>query len=298
VASPRLAPVNEADVAGILGSPIVDRRRVIGGYTAAERWVVRLADSRSVFLKAAVNDLTAMWLRKEYRLYADLRAPFMAELLGWIDEDGRPILALEDLSACGWPPPWSDARVSAVLQTMEQLAATPPPGWLSPSADARWIADGWARVADDPSPLLGTGAVTAAWLDEALPALLEVSGPQVIAGDRLCHFDVRSDNLCFRDDGSAVLVDWNVAEVGNPRLDVAFWLPSLALEGGPAPESVLPDAAPEAAVVAGFFASRCGLPPIPDAPGVRGIQRQQLSQALPWACRTLGLPLPDRSNPS
>ena len=101
------------------------------------------------------------------------------------------------------------------------------------------IADGWARVAEDPGPLLSTGIVSSSWLDEALPTLLEVAGPAVIAGDQLCHFDVRSDNMCFRADGSAVLVDWNLAEIGNARLDVAFWLPSLALEGGPAPESVL-----------------------------------------------------------
>jgi hypothetical protein len=134
--------------------------------------------------------------------------------------------------------------------------------------------------------------VTSAWLEEALPALLEVAGPAVVAGDRLCHFDVRSDNICFREDGSAVLIDWNFAEIGNARLDMAFWLPSLALEGGPPPETILTDAAPEAAVVAGFFASRCGEPPIPDAPGVRELQRRQLTQALPWACRAVGLPVP------
>jgi hypothetical protein len=285
-------PVNEAAVAEVLGAPIVARRRATGGYTPAERWVVDLADGRSAFVKAAVNDLTAMWLRKEYRMYADLRAPFMAELLGWADEDGLPILALEDLSGCAWPPPWSEERIGAVLAALEQVTATPPPSWLTQSSEAGWIADGWARVAADPAPLLGTGAVSSAWLDEALPVLLQVAGPEVIAGDQLCHFDVRSDNLCFRADGSAVLVDWNLAEIGSAKLDVAFWLPSLALEGGPPPESVLPDAAAEAAVVAGFFASRCGLPVIPDAPTVRDFQKRQLTTALPWACRALGLPIP------
>ena len=284
--------MNEALVAELLGSAVVDRRPAIGGYTPAERWVVELADGRSAFVKAAVNDLTALWLRKEYRMYAELRAPFMAELLGWTDEDGMPILILEDLSGCAWPPPWSENRIDAVLATLQQVAATPPPAWLARSSEAAWIADGWARVAADPAPLLATGAVSSAWLDMALPMLLEVAGPEVIAGDQLCHFDVRSDNVCFRTDGSAVLVDWNLAEIGNARLDVAFWLPSLALEGGPPPESVLPDAAPEAAVVAGFFASRCGLPVIPDAPTVRDFQRRQLTTALPWACRALGLPAP------
>jgi hypothetical protein len=279
-------------VAELLESPVVDRRRAAGGYTPAERWVVQLADGRSPFVKAAVNDLTALWLRKEYRMYSALRAPFMAELLGWADEDGLPMLLLEDLSDCAWPPPWSDARIGSALAMLEQVAATPPPTWLRRSSEADWIADGWARVAEDPAPLLSTGIVSSSWLDRALSVLLDVSRPEVIAGDQLCHFDVRSDNMCFRADGSAVLVDWNLAEIGSARLDVAFWLPSLTLEGGPSPESVLPDAAPEAAVVAGFFAARCGLPQIPDAPGVRDFQKRQLGQALPWACRSLGLPLP------
>ena len=255
--------MNEGRVGELLGSPVVDRRVATGGYTPAERWVVRLADGRSAFVKVGVTELTAEWLRKEYRMYSDLRAPFMAELLGWADEDDAPILILEDLSVCAWPPPWTDGRVESVLATLAQVAATRPPAWLTPSSDVGWIADGWSRVAQDPAPLISTGIVTNAWLDRALPALLAAAGPSVMAGEELCHLDVRSDNLCFRADGSAVLVDWNYAEIGNARLDVAFWLPSLLLEGGPAPGSVLPDAAPEAAVVTGYFASHCGLPPIP-----------------------------------
>ncbi len=222
-------------------------------------------------------------------MYADLHAPFMAEPLGWADEDDLPMLVLEDLSACAWPPPWSEERIESALAMLDLVAATPPPGWLPASSDLRWIADGWSRVADDPAPLLSTGIVAAAWLDAALPALLAVAGPSVIDGDQLCHFDVRSDNMCFREDGSAVLVDWNLAEVGNARLDVAFWLPSLLLEGGPEPETILPDAVPEAAVVAGFFASRCGLPDIPDAPRVREFQKRQLTASLPWVSRMLDL---------
>jgi len=284
--------VNEARVADVLGSAVVDRTPAAGGYTPAERWVVRLADGRSAFVKVGVTELTALWLRKEYRMYAELKAPYMADLLGWVDEDATPMLILEDLSGCVWPPPWADGRVDSVLATLAQVAATPSPAWLTRSSEAHWIADGWARVADDPAPLLSTGFVSASWLEHALPELLSAGNPSVIAGDQLCHFDVRSDNLCFRADGSAVLVDWNLAETGNARLDIAFWLPSLLLEGGPPPESVLPDAAPEAAVVAGFFASRCGLPNIPEAPGVRDVQKRQLTATLPWICLELGLPMP------
>jgi len=86
-----------------------------------------------------------------------------------------------------------------------------------------------------------------------------------------------------------VLVDWNLACVGNGLFDVAFWLPSLRLEGGPEPWEVLPHAGALAAAVAGFFASRAGLPPPIGAPTVREFQRRQLEVALPWAARELGL---------
>ena len=51
-----------------------------------------------------------------------------------------------------------------------------------------------------------------------------------------------------------VLIDWNFACVGNPVSDVAFWLPSLHAEEGPAPDEILPDGAAElAALIAGYF---------------------------------------------
>ena len=103
------------------------------------------------------------------------------------------------------------------------------------------------------------------------------------------HCDVRSDNLCLRN-GRAILVDWNHTRVGNPAFDVAFWLPSLVLEGGPLPDRFGVDEF--APVVAGFFAARAGLPPPKGAPEVRGFQLAQLEVALPWACRALGLPQP------
>lgn len=69
--------------------------------------------------------------------------------------------------------------------------------------------------------------------------------------------------------------------LSNPRLDLGFWLPSLAYEGGTEPEKILPDAPEVAGRVGGRFASRAGLPRIIDAPRVRAVQRRQLGTALP-----------------
>jgi aminoglycoside phosphotransferase (APT) family kinase protein len=116
-----------------------------------------------------------------------------------------------------------------------------------------------------------------------------VDGKQVLHGEALTHTDVRSDNLCFLGE-RVVLIDWNWTCRGNPLADLAFWLPSLEIEGGPAPETILAEGAPFAALISGYLAARAGLPIIPDAPLVRKVQLEQLKSALPWAVRALSLP--------
>lgn len=146
----------------------------------------------------------------------------------------------------------------------------------------------WERVAADPRPFLALGMVSEGWLAEALPLLIEYEGRCSTEGESLTHGDLRSDNICLGA-GRVIFVDWNLASLSNARLDLGFWLPSLAYEGGPEPEQILPDAPEVAAWVAGFFAARAGLPPVPGSPGVRVVQQRQLSTALPWVVRALGL---------
>ena len=279
----------------LLGGPVVEWRKADGGYTPAERWVVQMADGRSAFVKAAVDDLTAGWLSAEERIYDALRAPFQPALLGW-DDGPRPILILEDLSAAAWPPPWDDKRVEAVRSALKRIAATPAPSWVPRLAESAMDLHGWQGVAEDPQPFLALGLASAAWLTAALPDLIGASEAFMADGSHLLHLDVRSDNICLRD-RQALLVDWNHAAVGNARLDIALWLPSLADEGGPPPHAVLPDAGPEAAIVSGYFAARAGRAEIPTAPRVRSAQLAQLRQALPWASRELGLPAPAEGSP-
>jgi hypothetical protein len=124
--------------------------------------------------------------------------------------------------------------------------------------------------------------------------LIEAEQACSTEGDAVTHWDIRSDNMAFTGDGLK-LVDWSEACLSNPDPDVGFWLPSLSFEGGPPPETILPHAPEVAAWVSGFFAARAGLPDIPDAPFVRRVQREQLSTALPWAQRALGLPPLDRA---
>ena len=274
------------------GRPPEHWRRTTGGYTPASRWAVTFSDGASAFVKGATTPATAQWLGFERAFYETVRASFVAAMLGWDDAGPWPVLVLEDLSNAAWPPPWDNARVAAVLETLGAVARTAGPPGLPPLIGrAPKMFRGWDEVASDPAPFLSLGLCSTAWLDEALPRLAASQQMELCEGAGLVHFDVRSDNLCFAE-GRTVLVDWNLPCIGNPLFDVAFWLPSLEFEGGPAPEEVSEEASSFAGMVAGYFAANAGKPLIPDAPFVRRVQREQLSTALPWAARSLGLPPP------
>jgi hypothetical protein len=210
----------------------------------------------------------------------------MPRLLGY-DEDDPPLLVLEDLSAARWPPPWDRQSIAAVRRTLELVWSTAAPEWIRPIEDeAIELVGGWAEIERDPVPFLSLGVRADTWLDKWLPRLRDAAETAPVGGDALLHLDVRSDNLCLTERG-AVLVDWNFVHRGNPNLDLAGWASSLHLEGGPAPHDLVPDAGGLAAVMAGFFGARAGLPPPLTAPTVREFQRAQLEVALAWAEREL-----------
>jgi hypothetical protein len=258
-----------------------------GGYSTADRFAVTLADGRRVFVKSAEASNMADWLRREHEVYASLSGSFIPALEGWDDDGIRPLLAIEDLSDADWTPRWDPVRVEAVLAAVHELGEAAPPPNTKPARET--FPDLWRRwrmVESDPGPFLSIGLRDQAWLERALPAILAAAESAPVDGDRVCHLDVRSDNLCFRD-GRAVLVDWNWTSVANPALDIAAWLPSLRVEGGPPPWEVLNDAGPLAAFVAGVWAAVAGLPPPETAPMVREMQRRQLAVALDWIDRDL-----------
>lgn len=279
----------EALVGAVAGWEPID-----GGHSGASRYHVELTSGRSVFVKQDRTPWTSDAVRREAAMYERLQRPFMPEFIA-SDLDDPPLIVLEDLTGAEWPPPWTPDTIDRVLATLEDVAATRPPDHLEQIADVReLLMRGWRTVSKDPEPFLSLGLCTKAWLDEALPVLLEAEDKVDLDGNALTHLDVRSDNICFACERT-VLVDWSGACVAHPKTDLAKWLPSLHAEGGPRPDDLLPDPPRGAvAVLAGFWASVAGLGDIPDAPKVRAVQRRQLAVALPWAARTLGLPEPQR----
>ena len=241
------------------------------------------------FVKLGTTELTAGWFRREHENYLSLSGPFLPRLLGFSDDGIVPVLAIEDLSEATWPPPWDDEKIAQVLDACALIHAHPIPSHVAALTDE--YRDDWDRVASDPQPFLALGLCSAAWLERAVPVLSAAAWASPIRGSALLHLDIRSDNLCFRN-GRAVIIDWDGPMVGNPDLDIAVWLPSLAAEGGPQPETILPAAPELAAWTAGYFCARAGLAPITEAPHVRPLQLAQARTSLPWAARALGLPVP------
>ena len=275
--------------------PVAWRPIEAHGAPSTRRSLVDLPDGSAAFVKIAAFDYVAEWFRDERVAYDAFEgAPFLPRLLGWDDDGVAPLLALEDLSAARWPPPWDRASVDAVIATLDQVHATTPRAPLPTAEERQFGLDSWPDLIEDPAPFLSTGLCSPAWLEQHLPTLAAASAAARIDGTASLHFDVRSDNLCFRG-GRAIFVDWNHACIGNHLLDTAAFLPSLQVEGGPPPQEVLADedGLPElAALLAGYFCARAGLPEIPQAPHVRRLQREQAGTSLPWAARLLDLPRP------
>ena len=258
-----------------------------GGYSTADRYRVTLDDGRTVFVKSSEAPNLAGWIRREHEVYQALDGSYIPQLVGFDDDGVRPVLVLEDLSDAEWSWTWTTERVDAVLRAFDELAASEPPPRTADVRDT--FAELWGRwqiVADDPAPFLSTGLRDAAWLERALPEILDAVDRAPIAGDDVCHLDVRSDNMCFVGD-RVVLVDWNWTSLANTHADRAAWLPSLFVEGGPAPWDVLSDAGELAAWIGGVWAAVVGTPPPATAPNVRALQERQLAVTLDWIDRDL-----------
>ena len=169
-----------ARIGELTGRRPIRFRRAAGGYTAAERWVVDLEGGAGAFAKIGVDQSTAGWLRQEHRAYAALDGDFMPELLGW-DDGERPLLLLEDLSGCFWPPPWDAGKVDRVLEAVARLRAADH-RHLSPlDSAASGLAGCWQTVAEEPAEFLSLGLATGRWLRDSAPVLAAAAGR---SGDR------------------------------------------------------------------------------------------------------------------
>src|SRR5437870_5017777 len=159
-------------VARCPGQRLLRWRPVSRGYSPALRLIVSCADGTSVFVKAATDTRTAAWLRTEYGVYSQVHGGFLPTMRAWVDDPCAPILVLEDLSGAVWQTPWTTSRITRVLDTLRQVAATPAPAWLPRLEERRSSLSGWAQVMREPEPFLQVGLCSAAWLSNSINALV------------------------------------------------------------------------------------------------------------------------------
>jgi Phosphotransferase enzyme family len=281
-----------AEVERLLGGQVTAAVTQPGGFSPGVAARLQLSNGERAFVKAVgdINPESPGIHRAEAAITAALPARTPAPgLLGFIDADGWVILLLEDIAgrlpAPGWPPAELDRVLDAMTALSESLTPAPI---AAPPAATRYgdLGRGWRA-------LLAAGTASP-WAARNLErcAALEAGWDDAVRGNCLAHGDVRADNILLTAD-RVIFVDWPWACLAPPWFDLVTMLPSLVLDGGPEPETVLArhplrrSADPEAvtvvaAALAGFFLWQGGQPDPPGLPTLRAFQRAQAEVALRW----------------
>ena len=290
--------------AGVGGGVPRSVRDLAGGFSPGATSVLDCPGG-AIFVKAVgagLNPESPGFHRREAVVSAALpQAPVFPRVLGVYDDGDWVALAFEAIE--GRPPahPWEPRQLEAAVHALDALhdALTPNPVPDAPAAADRLqsLFGGWAELAALDRPPEGLSAWSARHLDRL--AGLESGWRDAVAGSTLLHCDVRSDNLLVTDGGGVVFVDWPHACVGVPVLDLVAWAPSVALEGGPAPEGLLGlsahGSAADPGVVAvlvaafaGFLVAHSLRPAPPGLPTLRAFQGAQGAVAVEWLERLTG----------
>ena len=278
-----------------------------GGFSPGVASRLQLEDGRRAFVKAVHpgrNPISPRVHRREAAIVAALPAAAPVPTLLWVlDEgpDGWVVLAFEDVEGRQPVVPWQLDELDRVLIAMADLAEalTPSPVPRSLVGDAAdiWDAadDGWA------SAIRGTAHELDDWSRRHLEGLvgLEASVADAVRGTTLLHLDIRADNLLLTPEGDVRVVDWPHARIGQPWVDLVWFAPSVAMQGGPDPATLLErypparDADPEAidsviAAVAGYFTIEALRPDPPGLPTLRAFQDAQGAVARRWLAERRG----------
>jgi hypothetical protein len=285
------------EIEATLGSAVVEAIGQKGGYGPSLAARCGLADGRRVFIKSvspAQNPDTPEMMRRERYIAGCLPAGAPAPAMLHAFDDGEWItLVFEEVPGTLPATPWDADELDRVASAVRALGDLEPCGPL-PTVAERYGAmfTGWRTLVAEAGD-----APMDAWCRDRLDELAaaEARWEQATVGDGLIHGDVRSDNVLLTDDGRVVFVDWTSTCTGAPWFEVLAMLPSVELEHGGPPESVLarvglgdldPDRVmPVVAALAGYFVERGRLPDPPGLPTLRPFQRAQGEVTLAWLRR-------------
>lgn len=285
-------------VESALGSSVVAETSAAGGFSPGLASRLTLTSGERVFVKAmgeTPSPIGPQILRREARVLSALgRSAPVPQLEHVIESDDWVALVLEDVEGRSPRQPWDQAELGQVLSAMTALAATLTPASVpAPSAAEHWQDDfsGWRQLAaGDRSAVAGLSPWAGDQID--LLARWESSWTLAAQGQTLLHGDVRADNVLLTA-GGVVFVDWPWACIGAPWVDLVLMLPSVAMQGGGDPETIVathpltravePDAITSVlAAVTGFFIFGSLQPPPPGLPRLRAFQRAQGVVGLKW----------------
>jgi hypothetical protein len=290
-----LPPGVRSALLDLLGSPVVTATTQPKGFSPGLAARLVLEDGRRVFVKAVSQDAnpdTPDIHRREARVLAELPASAPVPRLLWTyDAGGWVALCLEDIDGRHPFEPWTAADLDLVIAALTRMSAalTPSPVAVAETAP-EWFEssiNGWQIALRRGEDRLDS------WSTMNLPRLaeLEARAPGAAAGETLLHCDVRADNLLIAGE-RVYFVDWPWARTGAWWIDVIGMAPSVAMQGGPAPEDLIrrldmkgvSAEAIDAVVcsIAGYFVVRALEPPPPGIPTVRAFQAAQGRIAVEW----------------
>ena len=290
----------------IAGAAVTTATNLDGGFSPGPAARCSLADGRTVFVKAVGldhNPHSPGMHRREAQALRSFGAGVPApRLIGAFDDGNWVALVIEWAQGRMPIAPLAPPDVARLLRLVERLSHIGAGDDLVPCADAHaGISGHWRELVDQPLDGLDE------WSIRHLEALagLEADVADAMRGDRLVHFDLRSDNVLFAEVGEAhdVIVDWPGASAGAPWVDLAGLLPALELDGGPTAHDTFEQhplgkvADPDAvntfvAAMAGYFTRSSLLPPPPGLPTLRQFQAAQGVIARRWLARRQGWDLP------
>ena len=303
-------------LAEIAGGKIDSGTIAWGGYGPTATFVLDVVDGRRLFCKGTHPGITEEGNEAFHTELAHYqRIPELAQFgpafRGAAHHEDWHLMMLDFVQRTREVPPWSDETVRGAIAMLARFHANPPAraGEILPIAEQQTefmglyrAQNGWKaleRQADRKQfvGLFSEPFAAERWLDAHLDEFIALEARAAhIGGPRSwVHHDFRSDNLLFTRSDEPLLVDFPFLAYGPTLMDVVFFLPSLAGEGGPTPEAGLrlyeesvghrfdaDDTRITVATVAGFFAARAGQPDIPGLPRLRWVQKLQLFPCLAW----------------
>lgn len=293
-----------AAVEGWLGERVVAAMTQAGGFSPGVAARLVTAGGRRVFLKAVgpePNAASPRIHRREIAIAEALPATAPVPRLLWsYDRAGWVALLFEDIAGVQPQQPWRTDELARVLAALHDLATALTPSPVPESVAGRvdtWFlshATWWERLRTSTPPALDP------WAACHLMALatLAAGASAAAAGETLLHLDLRADNILLTPE-RVYIVDWPHAQIGAAWLDLAWMIPSIAMQGGPEPESVVAahralwEADPAAldaviAAIAGYFTWSALQPPPPGLPTLRPFQDAQGVVARRWLARRMG----------